>query len=170
MARQRGRRLFFSFHYDRDVWRVNQVRQSNQPWLNKDGSYWLDASIWEKSKPRTVAETEKKIDEAMHNTGVTVVLIGAKTSERKYVGYEIKQSHVLEKGLLGVYIHRLEGRDGKPDTKGKNPFANWHITVNGRKILLSDIYPTYDWVLDDGYKNLESWVEEAAVAAGRYRR
>ncbi len=170
MGKVRGRRLFFSFHYDKDVWRVNQVRNSNQPWLNKAESYWADASMWEKQKPRTVAQTEKLIDDAMRNTGVTVVLIGAETSQRRFVGYEIQQSHDLRKGLLGVYIHRLGDRYGKTDTKGANPFADWHITVNGRKVLLSEIYPTYDWVLDDGYNNLESWVEEAAVAVGRVRR
>lgn len=170
MARQRGRRLFFSFHYDRDLWRVNQVRQSNQPWLNKEGSYWADASMWERQKPRTVTQTEKLIDDAMQNTGVTVVLIGTETSQRRFVGYEIQQSHGLKKGLLGVYIHRLRDRYGNADTKGKNPFASWQATVNGRTTLLSNIYPTYDWILDDGYNNLESWVEEAAVAAGRVRR
>jgi len=170
MARQRGRRLFFSFHYQRDIWRVNQVRQSNQPWLNKDGSYWADSSLWEATKLHSERAVKQTIDKAMHNTGVTVVLIGAETAGRKYVGYEIEQSHILKKGLLGVYIHRLEDRYGKTDRKGQNPFANWHITVNGKKIYLSNIYPTYDWVLDDGYNNLESWVEEAAIAAGRFRK
>lgn len=167
MGRPRGRRLFFSFHYDRDIWRVNQVRQSNQPWLNKEDSYWADASLWEKSKPRGEAAIKRLIDDGMHNTGVTVVLIGAETYRRKYVGYEIEQSHIRRKGLLGVHIHRLEDRYGYADSKGPNPFDNWHITRNGRKVLLSEIYPTYDWVLDGGYNNLESWVQQAAAAAGR---
>ncbi len=167
MGRPRGRRVFFSFHYQRDLWRVNQVRNSNQPWLNKEGSYWADASLWENTRVRGEAAVKKLIDQGLHNTSVTVVLIGAQTSQRKYVGYEIEQSHTNGKGLLGIYIHKLGDRYGKADLKGKNPFSNWQITKNGRKVLLSDIYPTYDWVLDNGYRNLETWVERAAVAAGR---
>lgn len=168
MSRVRRRRVFFSFYYQRDLWRVNQVRNSGQSWLNKTESYgFWDSSLWESVRKQGDTAIKRLIDEGMKNTGVTVVLIGAETSERKYVGYEIQQSHVLGKGLLGIYIHRLRNRDGYADTKGANPFANWHITRNGREVLLSEIYPTYDWVLNDGYNNLGSWVQQAAEAAGR---
>ena len=29
------------------------------------------------------------------------------------------------------------------------------------------LYPTYDWVDDDGFNNLGDWVEKAAKKAGR---
>lgn len=29
------------------------------------------------------------------------------------------------------------------------------------------LFPTYDWVADDGYNNLGTWIEEAAAHAGR---
>jgi hypothetical protein len=29
------------------------------------------------------------------------------------------------------------------------------------------IYRTYDWVGDDGYKNLGNWIEEVAIIAGK---
>lgn len=167
MGKIRGRRVFFSFHYQRDIWRVNQIRQSNQPWLDRNDSYWADASLWEKSQQKGDAAIKELIDEGLHNTGVTVVLIGAKTYQRKYVGYEIEQSHVRGNGLLGVYINRLKDRYGYSDTRGPNPFDNWQITRNGREVLLSEIYSTYDWVLNDGYKNLGTWVEQAAKAVGR---
>lgn len=168
MSRARKRRAFFSFHYQRDLWRVNQIRNSGQSWLNKEESYgFWDGSLWESAKRQGDAAIKRLIDQGMCNTSVTVVLIGAETSQRKYVGYEIQQSHANGKGLLGVYINRLRDQDGFTSSKGENPFGNWHITRNGRKVLLSEIYPTYDWVLDDGYHNLGSWVEKAAVAAGR---
>lgn len=168
MGRVSKRRVFFSFHYQRDLWRVNQIRNSGQPWLNKQESYgFWDSSLWESAKLQGEAAIKRLIDQGMRNTGVTVVLIGTETSQRKYVRYEIEQSHVNRKGLLGVYIHKLGDRNGYTSSKGKNPFDNWHITRNGRKVLLSEIYPTYDWVSDDGYNNLGSWVQQAAVAAGR---
>ncbi len=86
----------------------------------------------------------------MHGTSVTVVLIGAQTATRKWVRYEIEYS--LEKGnaLLGVYIHNIKDKYEQRDKKGANPFQI--MGINAR---------TYDWVEDDGYNNLGSWIEEA---------
>ena len=33
--------------------------------------------------------------------------------------------------------------------------------------MLSSIYPTYDWVNNDGYKNMGDWIEKAAQKAGK---
>ena len=98
---------------------------------------------------------------------MTVVLIGVKTSERKYVIYEIKRSYAKGNGLLGVYIHKLKNKDGEVDYKGKNPFDNLYVEKDGRKVYFSEIYSTYDWVDDDGYNNFGDWVEKAAKKAGR---
>ncbi len=96
-----------------------------------------------------------------------MVLIGAETSTRSYVGYEIKQSHNKGNGMLGIYIHNMKDVSSKTDTKGNNPFANWSIEQSGRKVLLSEIYPTYDWVSGDGRSNMADWIEAAAKKAGR---
>lgn len=34
-------------------------------------------------------------------------------------------------------------------------------------LTMTAIYPTYDWVFDDGYNNFRQWVEYATVAAGK---
>jgi hypothetical protein len=69
--------------------------------------------------------------------------------------------------MLGIYIHNMKDVNSKTDTRGANPFANWQIEKDGRKVLLSEIYPTYDWVNDDGRSNMGSWIETAAKKAGR---
>lgn len=162
------RRVFFSFYYQRDLWRVNQIRNSNQPWLNKDESYgFWDASLWESVRQQGEEAIKRTIEGGLKNTSVSVILIGAETSERKYVNYEIRRSHDLGKGMLGVYIHRMKDRSGYTDIKGRNPFEDWYIESNGSRTLFSQMYPTYDYVLHDGYNNLGSWVEDAAIAAGR---
>jgi hypothetical protein len=38
---------------------------------------------------------------------------------------------------------------------------------NGKKVMLSDIYPTYDWVNDNGRDNIGDWIEAATKNAGR---
>jgi len=161
-----ARRVFFSFHYERDVWRANQVRNS---WVTQDreaAGFW-DAASWEEVKRKGEEAVKKWINKQMEGTSVTVVLIGAETNGRKYVDYEIEQSRKKGNGLLAIYIHNMRDKYGNRDVKGKNPFDYWYTTVNGQKKYFSSIYSTYDWVDDDGYNNFGNWVEEAAKNAGR---
>src|SRR5690606_10923622 len=119
----------------------------------ESAGFW-DAAAWEEVKKKGEDAIHRWIDSQLNGTSVTVVLIGAETSTRPYVGYEIKQSHNKGNGMLGIYIHNMKDQHGYTDTKGNNPFANWHIERNGQKVLLSSIYPTYDWVNDNGRDNI----------------
>jgi len=162
-----ARRVFFSFHYERDIWRASQIRNS---WVTKpdreSAGFW-DAASWEEVKRKGEYAIKRWIDNQLNGTSVTVVLIGAETSERKYVGYEIQKSYQMGNGMLGIYIHNMKDQYRRTDYKGKNPFDNWYITRNGQKIYLSSFYRTYDWVYDRGYENLGNWIEKAAKDAGR---
>lgn len=165
-----ARQVFFSFHYDEDIWRVNQIRHVGvtRDW---ESLPFMDAASWEAVKRRGEAAVTSWIDRQLEGTGVTVVLIGSQTARRKYVNYEIQESHNQGKGLLGIYIHQLKNQFGQTATKGSNPLANVTIQENGLygpyKMPLSDIYPTYDWQWDNGYQNIGRWIEEAAKKAGR---
>jgi antiphage defense system Thoeris ThsB-like protein len=161
-----ARRVFFSFHYQRDIWRVNVVRNC---WITQDrqvAGYW-DASLWEEAQKKGDAAIRKMIDDALTYTSVTVVLIGAETSTRQYVRYEIEKSLEKGNGLLGVYINDLKDRLGYSDYRGSNPFDAMFTLRNGIRYALSTIYPTYGWVSNSGFNNFAGWVEAAAKAAGR---
>ena len=160
-------RVFFSFDYDRDIWRVSQVYNS---WVAKSDSEtagFLDAASWERLNWKGDKAVLKWIDRELERTPVTVVLIGYQTSSNELVEYEIKQSRLLGKELFGIYIHNIKDQDGKTDTKGKNPFENFCIEEKGEMKYLSQVYPTYDWVDNDGYNNFADWVERAFRNAGR---
>lgn len=159
-----ARRVFFSFHYERDVWRSSVVRNSWMTKSDREDAGFFDASIWEEAKTKGKAAVEALIDDALVGSSVTAVLIGAETADRPYVQYEISKSYG-KKGLLGIYIHNIENSQGLKDTKGANPFSRLKITRDGKDILLSELFPTYDWVNDDGYTNLGTWVEAAYTAA-----
>lgn len=163
-----ARKVFFSFHYERDAVRAGQVRNSN---VVKDRSIdtsdFIDAAKWEEIKRGGDVAIKKWIENQLNGTSVTVVLIGAKTSERKWVKYEIDESLKKRNGLLGIYIHKCPLFNGSIDTKGTNPFDNLYFEKNGQKQYLSQIYPTYDWVNDDGHNNLGDWIEVAARKAGK---
>lgn len=158
-----ARRTFFSFHYERDVWRAGQIRNS---WVTKDreaAGFW-DAARWEEVKKKGKDAINSWIDEQLKGTSVTVALIGAETSTREYVDYEILQSHKKGNGILGIYIHNMKDASSRTDSKGANPFDKWSFKdSNGNRMT----YPTYDWVGDDGYKNVSTWIEAAAKKAGR---
>jgi hypothetical protein len=159
-----ARKVFFSFHYDRDVRRVVQIRNSWVVRLNGEAQPFYDKAQWETIKRRGI---EQWIEEQLAGTSVTVVLIGAETFCRNWVLHEIKRSYELKKGILGVYIHNVQDPQYGTDMKGRNPLEYWSITKNGTKVSFSSMYRTYDWVTDNGYNNFSSWVESAAKAVGR---
>ncbi len=162
-----ARKVFFGFHYQNDIWRVNQARNSG---VTKDGieeSGFFDYSLWEKSKTVGDEAVKKMIRNALDGTSVTAILLGADTANRPYVKYELEQSFERGNGILAVYIHQLGNKDGYAATKGPNILDNYTTEIGGVKRYLSSIYKTYDWVNDDGYTNFGDWVELAATNAGR---
>ena len=46
-----------------------------------------------------------------------VVLIGATTSGRKWINYEIEKAYELNKGIVVIYIHGLKDKNGNLDSK-----------------------------------------------------
>jgi len=162
-----ARRVFFSFHYERDIWRANVVRNSWVTKPDREAAGFWDKSLWEEAKKTGDEAIKRMIDKGLENTSVTVVLIGAETSGREWVRYEIVQSYNKGNGLLGVYIHNIKDPDWNTDKKGDNPFNYIYIEKDGRKVYFSEMYPTYDWVSDDGYEKIGSWIEKAAQAANR---
>jgi len=162
------RKVFFSFHYKRDSVRAGQVRNSNVVKNNAiETSDFIDAAKWEEVQRKGDQAIKDWIAAQLHGTSVTAVLIGTKTSERKWIKHEIDESLKRGNGLLGIYIHNCRLFDGSCDPKGVNPFDNLTITKDGVTRKLSEIYKTYDWVNDDGRNNLGSWIEAAAKQAGR---
>ncbi|MBW3197231.1 TIR domain-containing protein [Marinobacter nauticus] len=161
-----ARKVFFSFHYERDVRRIVQVRNSWVVRPEGEAQPFYDKAEFEEAK-RRAGGIEEWIEQQLKGTSVTVILFGAETYDRKWVRHEIKRSYELNKGILAIDIHRIKDPQKGSDVKGKNPLDCWFIEKDGRKVYFSEMYQTYDWVNDDGYKNLSSWIEKAATAAGR---
>jgi hypothetical protein len=160
------RKVFFSFHYDRDVRRVVQVRSSWVVRPEGEAQPFYDKAEFEAVKNR-VGGIEKWIEQQLSGTSVTAVLFGAETYERKWVRHEIKHSYELRKGILAIDIHNMKDPRFGTDVQGKNPLDYWSVEQNGRNSPFSRLYETYDWVRDNGYMNMPSWIEAAEKAAGR---
>lgn len=149
-----GRRVFFSFHYERDAWRAANVRNSQQ-FTNPPTGRFQDAVDWEKLKKKGDKAIKEWINDQLHGTSVTVVLIGAETSERKWVKHEIEESVSKGNGLLGIRIRNMKDQDGCKDSRGEIPLGDKYE------------YTVYDWVYGNGRENIGDWIEEAAKEAGR---
>ena len=157
------KKIFYSFHFDNDVMRVQQIRnigviEGNEP---------VKPNEWETLERSGEAAIQTWIRNNMANKDCVVVLVGEKTANRKYVKYEIEQAWAKKKGLLGIYIHNINcARNGKC-SKGTNPFEQYN--VNGTP--LNNIVKCYD-PGSDAYntisEKIESWIEEAITIRKKY--
>lgn len=151
--------------------RAAQVRNSNVISNNTiDAHGFIDAAQWEQVKRGTNTAIENWIKNQLNGTSVTVVLIGSQTvspggAVRPWVKYEIDRSLDRGNGLLGVYINKCNDPRNGTDIRGVNPFDA--LSFGGTKTKLSTKYRTYDWVDNNGYNNLGSWIEQAARDAGK---
>ena len=158
-----ARQTFFSFRYKKDNWRASIVRNSWVTQKDREAPGFFDSAEWEEVKKKTDSAIETWIDGQLNGTSVTVVLIGADTAGKKWIKYEIESSHKKGNGMLGIYIHNIKDKDGNTAVKGNNPFDNFEFKKNLKIVTC----PVYEWVADNGYKNMGDWIEKAAKAAGK---
>lgn len=159
------KKVFYSFHFDNDVMRVQLIRNIGAIEDNKP----VSANEWETIRRGSDAAIEKWIDENMKYRECIVVLVGEETSNRKWVKHEIKKAWNDSRGLVGIYIHNLKCPRNGYGRQGVNPFDQF--TVGGTK--LSSIVRCYDPKSYDAYgdikNNLESWVNEAINIRKNYK-
>lgn len=157
--------VFYSFHFDNDVFRVQQIRnigviEGNEPVSKND---------WEQAR-KTPGGIEKWIDENMKYKTCIVVLVGSDTANRPWVRYEIAKGWDDGKGVVGIYIHNLKDprSSSSPPYYGKcgqgsNPFAKINLK-NGQ--TLANYVTCYNPDPSDAYndiaRNLTSWIASAA--------
>ena len=153
--------VFYSFHYTRDVHRVQLVRYINA----LEGQPILNSQQWESVRRGGTAAIQKWIDEEMAYKRAVVVLIGKETANRPWVKYEIQKAWSINKPVVGIRIHGLSSM-GEVDSIGGDPFAvagvhgvpifdptarNWQGTI--------DSQATYRALVS----NIERWVSQGVT-------
>jgi hypothetical protein len=157
-----ARRVFYSFHYKPDATRVSHVRNIGALEGNKPAS----DNDWEKVVGGGDAAIMKWIAAQMKGRSCTVVLVGERTANRKWINHEIIESWNAGMGVVGIRIHGLKNTDGNIASSGKNPFD--HITFGSPNKKLSTVVKCYNpqgtnskdryaWIA----KHLANAVEEA---------
>jgi len=146
-----ARRVFFSFKYKEDVSRAMVVRNS---WVaqGKEAAGFIDAADFEKLEEQGDNAIRNWIDGQLEGTSVTVVLVGEKTCNSRWIKYEIEKSIENGKGLLGIDISKIKDLQSNTSERcGQIPKG----------------YDFYLWNNDDGYHKMSDWIEKAAEDVGR---
>lgn len=145
------KKVFFSFHYELDNWRVNQIRNMGVV----EGQKICDSNDWEKIKREGEKNIKNWIDKQMKQCECVIVLIGEQTHTRKWVKHEVDRAKELGIPIFGIFIHRLKDSKGKTSKKGKNVFG------------IKDYEP-------DSYQkirnNLESWIDKNTFSFFKFFR
>jgi hypothetical protein len=109
--------VFYSFHYDRDVHRVQLIENMGA----LEGQTILNHQDWEQIKRGGDTAIKNWIDKEMKYKTAVIVLIGKETASREWVQYEIEKAWNDKRPLLGIRIHGLSSM-GTVDSAGANPF------------------------------------------------
>ena len=162
-----ARRVFYSFHYEADNWRTQQVRQISAV----EGDRPAQVNAWESIRREDDASIKRWIGEQMRGRTCVVVLIGAATAGRPWINYEIAKGWNEGMGLLGIHVHSLADSNGRQADKGRNPFRE--VRVGG--FSLDRVAAVWDPGVRDSaaaYRciasNLTTWIEGAIKARGNH--
>jgi hypothetical protein len=205
MTQGADRAVFFSFDYEEDRNRAAAVFQllRMQDAVPREASF-AGSSLWQKATGPSSEEAKRLVRETIGRTLTTCVLVGARTSEREWIRYEIAQSLERGNGLLAVRIHGIADSSTRAASPaGRNPLAYIGLgksrdgeyfifeNSNAQWIRYQDhpqsiakpsylpemsagyVQPLtiglveYDYVKQDGARNLSAWIERAINSAGK---
>lgn len=154
--------MYFSFHYERDNWRVQQILKMGA----LEGQPILRSQEWEAVKRRGDTAIQGWIDDEMKYKTAVVVLVGAQTAGRRWVRYEVEKAWRDRRPLVGIRINGLADANRKTDTAGPDPFA--HLSPMPLVVQLAGGVPLYTprgrtshEVHADIARHLTTWVQNA---------
>jgi hypothetical protein len=116
------RTVYFGFHYQRDIFRVQQIKQHYITKGNYTTAGYFDGSLEEKAKSDGVDVVKRLINSGLMGSTVLCVLMGKETSTRHWVYYEIFKSIESGMGVFGIRIHQLKDPKDGADAASSNPF------------------------------------------------
>ena len=177
------RRVFYSFHFANDYWRVQQIRNMGVI----EGNTPVSSNEWEEVKRKGDDNIKRWINDNMFGRSCVVVLAGRYTAGRKWVKYEIEHAWKEGKGIVVVYIHGLKNALGEQDVQGDNPLKAFcidktfnyivqhEIPADRNEINLSKVCKAYNPpyaysgnVYDYISEHLDDWCEEAIRIRNQY--
>ncbi len=121
------KQVFLSYHHELDHFRASKIC-SMRP---LDKSVQFMRAFWEEVSKPSDTKMKEWIDNQLTQSDCIIVLIGEETAKKQWINYTIKQAYQLDRGMAGIYIHRLLDEEGNPSERGENPFD--YLDLNGVK-------------------------------------
>lgn len=134
-----ARKTFFSFHYQQDVWRAWNVRNSWVVTPNRESVGFFDRSVFEASKKESDDALKTFLRDGLKNTSVTCILAGQYTASRRWVRYEIVRSVLKGNGMLTVDIHGVKNDAQVLGVKGVDPLSEVGVYRSNEKIYFAEL-------------------------------
>lgn len=163
------RYVFYSFCYDDDATRVQQVKNmgklESQPLLN--------GNKWEEVRQGGDSAIEKWIREQMKGKSCLLVLNGTNTAGRPWVKFEIETAWQSGLGVAGIHINGLKDlATQRTSARGANPFAQFELDGTNLSAIVPMFTPTGSTSADvyaSISQNIASIVEDAIRIRAKYR-
>lgn len=156
------RKVFPSYDWDEDVWRVNQIM--NLPKIVGREDIGFMKNVPNEEVKRNDNAIRKWIDEQMVGCSCLVVFFGEKTYQSNWVLYEMMQAGIRNMGRLLINLEGMKNQKGTPCAYGIDPYAahGLYTQKDGAYIIRQ-----YHWINDDGIDNIGEWINDACIRVGR---
>ena len=157
------RKIFPSYDWDEDVWRVNTIL--NMPVVMGKNNAGFVKNVPNEEVKRGDYAVKRWIDEHMVGCSCLVVFVGEKTYQSKWVRYEMETALDRGMGFLMISLKGVKNRYSEPCRYPVDPY----IANNLHRIAPMRTYKirTYRWIEDDGLHNIGAWIEDACIRAGK---
>lgn len=160
-----ARRVFFSFHYYKDVQRSEVVKKS-QFLRDKELAGFFDSSAMEEAKKKDADSLRRFLKKEMENSSVVCVLVGEETANRRWVRFEILQGLMDARGIVGVRVHSIAGFDRKTTKAGPDPFDLLGVYRKANSVYVvqrSAVGEKWTYTTDFEQKVLPKWPYAAVL-------
>lgn len=157
--------IFYSFHYEKDCVRAQQIRNIGVVTGNEP----VSPNEWEEVRRKGDEAIKRWIDENLKYRSCLVVLVGEETASRKWVKYEIQKAWEKGMGVVGIYIHNLKDFQGNTSKKGSNPFEQFKIGGAPMSSVVRCYNPNSFSPNKDIENNIKKLVEEAIDIRNQYK-
>ena len=154
------RRVFLSYYFEKDFARAEKIRAVNK----RNNSIVFGEESWENIEEQADGKIQQWIEQQLEKSDCLVVLIGEETAKRKWMNYSIKRAYEMDKGIVGIFVHRLLDEAGDPSERGEDPFH--FVDLNSIKFSrfvrrFESEHVTERYVYHDIRRNLPALIEYA---------
>ncbi len=159
------RKIFPSYHWGEDVWRVNQIVNKSHV-LGAEAAGFIKNVENEQLKLASDAKVKAWIDEQAKGCSCMITFVGEKTYQRDWVKYEMELAISNNMGKLIVFLDDMKDMDGSMCKKGIDPYK-YHGMYSSTPSSTSYEIKQYSYINDNGKDNIADWIEDACKRAGK---